>query len=202
MWIKPFIFTLSLLPLAEVLWRLVNDNLGPDPARTLALETGIWGLYFLLMTLAVTPLRRLSGWSPINRIRRMLGLFSLFYASCHLFIYLAFILVWNFAEFATELAERPYILAGFTAWVLMLPLGITSTHGMIKRLGKKWKKLHRTIYFIAPIVILHFVWLSKTIERPALYGILLAVLLLFRLLPTTGKSVWALITHRVSKHFH
>ncbi len=172
----------SLLPLGWISWQAVQQKLGADPAQVIVTFLGIWALRYLWITLAVTPARRLFGLGWLQRYRRMLGLYALFYATLHLLAVATFILGWRPDLLLRELTERPYIIVGFSAWVLLLPLGITSTQGWQRRLGKRWKTLHWLIYPIALLVLLHFAWLIRAGYLEVLiYTLLLAFLLGYRL---------------------
>ncbi|MGB4333886.1 MAG: protein-methionine-sulfoxide reductase heme-binding subunit MsrQ [Chromatiaceae bacterium] len=178
---KPLVFLLCLTPLALLVWRALSDGLGANPVEAIVHFTGSWALRLLLVTLAVTPLRCLSGQPWLIRFRRMLGLFAFFYALLHFAAYLILdrALVWE--DIITDLTKRPYILVGFTALLLLVPLAVTSTRGWIKRLGRHWVTLHRIVYVIAILAVLHFLWLVKadTLE-PLINAAVLAVLLAFR----------------------
>ena len=179
---KPFVFAACLLPLALIAWDTWHGMLGADPVAQLEHRSGDWALRLLLATLAVTPLRRLSGWHPAIRFRRMLGLFTFFYVSVHLTIYLVVDLGGYWSQLLTEITKRPYITVGFTAWLLLIPLALTSTRGMMRRLGRNWQRLHKLVYVIAAFGVLHFLWLVKADHRePAIYLGVLIVLLLLRL---------------------
>jgi sulfoxide reductase heme-binding subunit YedZ len=179
---KPLVFALCLLPLAAVGWDVWHGALGADPVAQLEHRTGDWALRLLLATLAITPLRRLTGWNKAIRFRRMLGLFAFFYVSVHLTIYLVVDLGGFWSQLLTEIAKRPYITVGFTAWLLLIPLALTSTQGMMRRLGRNWQRLHKLVYLIALLGVLHFLWLVKADHRePAMYLGVLLVLFLLRL---------------------
>ena len=179
---KPLIFMASLLPLAWLCWLAWQDRLGANPVETLSHRTGDWSLRFLLLTLAVTPLRRLSGWNGLQKFRRMLGLFAFFYVCLHFGVYLIFDQFFDWAGIVEDVAKRPYITVGFTGWLLLIPLAVTSTNGMIKRLGRNWQRLHRLVYLIGTLGVLHYLWLVKAdIAEPLLYGGILGVLLGYRL---------------------
>lgn len=181
---KPLIFVAALVPASYLAWALLRapEHLGVNPAETLQLETGIWTLRFLLGTLAVTPLRRLTGWHPIIQFRRMLGLFAFFYAVTHLTSYAGFDRLFNVDEILKDIAKRPFITVGFTALLLLIPLAITSTNAMVRRLGaRRWLALHRLVYLIAPLGVLHFWWMVKRdVTQPAIYAAILIVLLGYR----------------------
>ena len=179
---KPLIFLASLLPLAWLCWLAWQDRLGANPVETLSHRTGDWSLRFLLLTLAVTPLRRLSGWNGLQKFRRMLGLFAFFYVCLHFGVYLIFDQFFDWAGIVEDVAKRPYITVGFAGWLLLIPLAVTSTNGMIKRLGRNWQRLHRLVYVIGALGVLHYLWLVKAdLTEPLLYGGILGVLLGYRL---------------------
>ncbi|RMF88987.1 MAG: sulfoxide reductase heme-binding subunit YedZ [Nitrospinota bacterium] len=180
---KAGIFLLCLLPFVLLVWDTFTGNLGANPVETITRRTGIWGLRFLLITLSVTPLRRLSGWNRLIRFRRMFGLFAFFYASLHFLTYLVFDQFFSLAGIWDDIAKRPYITAGFTGYVLLFPLAVTSTRRLIKWLGgKRWQQLHRLVYVIAIIGVVHFFWLVKAdIRRPFNYALLLGLLLAYRI---------------------
>ena len=158
------------------------DNLGVNPAETLQLETGTWALRFLVATLAVTPLRRVTGWNRIVQYRRMLGLFAFFYAFVHFLTYLVLDLSFAFDQMMADVAKRPFITMGFIAFVLMIPLALTSTKGWIRRLGRRWQVLHRLIYISGITASIHYIWKVKlVIGPPVYYATVVAILLGFRL---------------------
>ena len=162
---------------AEV-WRTGSDALGADPVAEIEHRTGLWALRLLLLTLAITPLRRLSGQAVLLRFRRMLGLYAFFYACLHLGAYLVFDLRGYWTQLFEEIVKRPYITVGFLAWLLLVPLALTSTLGWMRRLGRHWGQLHRLVYAIGVLAVLHFWWLVKSdIREPALYAAILALLL-------------------------
>lgn len=179
---KPLVFLLCLGPLLILVWRIASNGLGPNPVEAVLHFTGLWALRLLLVTLAVTPLRRLTGLPWLLRLRRMLGLFAFFYAVLHFATYLVLdrALVWE--EILRDLTERPYITLGFLALVLLVPLAVTSTRGWMRRLGRCWQQLHRSVYVIAILGVLHFLWLVKAdLREPLLYAALLGGLLAARL---------------------
>lgn len=181
-WIKLVAQCLCLSPLLLLMQRAVGGDLGADPVAELTHRTGDWALRFVLLCLAMTPLRKLSGWQWPQRFRRLLGLYAFFYASLHLLIYLALDLQQYWAQILEDIVKRPYITVGFLAWLLLLPLAITSTRGWMRRLGRRWGQLHRLVYVIAILGVLHFWWLVKSdIREPAIYAVLLALLLGLRL---------------------
>ncbi|QBB70343.1 sulfoxide reductase heme-binding subunit YedZ [Pseudolysobacter antarcticus] len=180
--LKPLVFLLCLAPIAWLLWRLLNNDLGADPVAELEHRSGDWALRFLLITLAMTPLRRITGWAQWIRFRRMLGLFVFFYASVHLAVYLSLDLQGLWTQIFAEIIKRPYITVGFSAWLLLLPLTITSTKGMMRRLGRNWGRLHKLIYLIGVLAVLHFYWLvKKDVREPLIYAAVLALLFALRL---------------------
>ena len=179
---KPLVFLLCLVPVLVLVWQVMANRLGPNPVETVVHFTGIWALRLLLVTLAVTPLRRLTGLGWLLRFRRMLGLFAFFYAALHFTAYLVLDRALMWQEIVRDLTERPYIMVGFAALVLLVPLAVTSTRGWVRRLGRRWQRLHRAVYLIAILGVLHFVWLVKAdIREPLIYGGVLAGLLAFRL---------------------
>jgi len=164
--------------------RAVNDDLGANPVEALTHDTGDWALRFLLASLAVTPLRMLTGRSWLIRYRRMLGLFAFFYALVHFTIYLWIDQGFLWSEIIADILKRPYITLGFAAFLILVPLAMTSTKGMLRRLGKRWIMLHRLVYASALLGILHFVWLVKADYRePGLYLLIFLLLMLFRIPP-------------------
>jgi len=180
---KPLVFVACLIPLGHLVWNAVQNTLGTDPVAQLEHRSGDWALRLLLTTLAITPLRKITGWNKLIRYRRMLGLFAFFYISVHLLIYLVIDLGGFWSQLLGEIAKRPYITVGFSAWLLLIPLAITSTQGMIRRLGaRRWQRLHRLVYATALLGVLHFMWLVKSDHRePAVYLGALLVLMLWRL---------------------
>jgi sulfoxide reductase heme-binding subunit YedZ len=186
---KIALFLLCLLPAGLLAYAVFFGDPGPDPVARIVHETGAWTLRFLLVTLAVTPLRRFSGWNVLIRFRRMLGLYAFFYATLHLSAYLFLDLGAFWAQILTDIAKRPYITVGFTAWLLLIPLALTSTNTMMKRLGKRWQTLHRLSYLVAVLGVLHFYWLVKAdVREPLIYAAILATLLLLRWRRLSGRS--------------
>jgi sulfoxide reductase heme-binding subunit YedZ len=181
---KPLLFVLGLLPLAWLFYGALTDNLGANPAEYLSRATGDWTLRFLCLTLAVTPLRIAAGLPPLARFRRMLGLFTFFYAVLHLLAYAWFDQGFEVPAIAKDIAKRPFILVGFTAFVLLTPLAATSFNAAIRALGAaRWQTLHRLVYAIAPLAILHFFWMragKNDFAEVAVYAAILAVLLGWR----------------------
>ncbi len=180
--VKPLVFLMSLLPLAWIGWLAWQGELGANPVETLSHRTGDWSLRFLLLTLAVTPVRRWTGWNRLQQFRRMLGLFAFFYVSLHFAVYLIFDQFFDWTAIVADVIKRPYVTVGFAAFLLLIPLAITSTHGMMRRLGRNWQRVHRLVYLIAVLGVLHYAWLVKAdLTEPLLYGGVLAVLLGYRL---------------------
>lgn len=190
--LKPAVFLLALVPFALLLVRALQNNLGPDPAQEFSIETGEWTLRFLLITLALTPLRDLTGQSEFVRQRRMLGLFALFYATVHLLGWMTFILGFRWFAIVEELVERPYITVGFTSYLILFALGATSPKAMVRKLGKNWKRLHRLVYLASILGVVHLLWILRTdIGEAVLYGSIVFVLLGYRIAQklNTKKSV-------------
>jgi len=180
--LKPAAFLICLVPFGQLVYRAYIEDLGANPIEAITRFTGSWSLLILLASLAVTPLRRLTGWNELIRYRRMFGLFAFSYATLHFATYMILDLYFDFSAIAKDILKRPYITVGFTALVLMIPLAITSTSAMIRRLGKRWQQLHFLVYVIAILGVIHFYWLVKSdITRPAQYGLVLALLLGYRL---------------------
>lgn len=177
----------ALAPLAWLGWQVRNElvlgtgALGADPVAAIEHFLGLWALRFLLLSLAITPLRQLTGWTWLLRLRRMLGLHAFFHASLHFAAYLVLDLRGYWAEVFTEIAERPYITVGFLAWLLLVPLALTSTQAAMRRLGRRWGRLHRLVYAVAVLAVLHFWWIVKSdFREPLLYAAILAALLGWR----------------------
>ncbi len=185
-WFKPALLALGLTPLALLVWRAFTVQLGPNPEQTLIWTTGLWALRFLLFTLAVTPLRRLTGWAELARFRRMLGLLAFSYAALHFICYLWLTNDFSLGAVAKDVVKHPFVLAGMTALTLMLPLAATSTNRMVKRLGaKRWQALHRLVYVVAVVAVFHFWWFKlakNNTGEPKLYALLFGLLLAYRVL--------------------
>lgn len=187
--IKPVVFLLCLSP---ALWLLHavglsisggENRLGPDPAQFLALQTGTWAMRLLIASLAITPLRFILGIPYLWQLRRMVGLFALFYVLLHFLVFLALLLQWQWQELGREISERPYITVGFVALLLLIPLGLTSTNAAQRKLGRRWKQLHRLVYVISILAVLHVVWIIRSsIADALLYAFLVSLLLAYRLL--------------------
>ena len=181
--LKAALFALCLVPLAQLGWLAWADGLGANPIELITRHLGTWTLNFLLITLAVTPLRHLSGWHWLLRLRRLLGLYAFFYALLHFLTYLWLDQFFDWASIARDIAKRPFITAGFTAFVLLIPLAATSNAAMVKRLGgRRWTQLHRSVYAIAILACVHYFWLVKitAIQWPLLYAAAVVALLGWR----------------------
>lgn len=176
--IKATVFLLCLLPFLWVLYGTVAGELGPDPAETLMHITGEWSLRLLAATLLVSPLRHWTGRPGVMKYRRMLGLYAFFYATVHFGVFLQFYIGWTGAALAEELTERPFVSAGFAAWLIMLPMAITSTRAMRRRLGSTWITLHKQVYAAAVIACLHLLWQARSDIGEALVYIAVFALLL------------------------
>jgi methionine sulfoxide reductase heme-binding subunit len=194
--IKPVLFVVSLLPAAYLLFAvyLVASGgvnlLGPDPAKALTLQSGEWAIRFLILALSMTPVRHLFSWPYAWQLRRMTGLFAFFYATLHFMVFLIFLLELRWQELLSEIVERPYIMVGFAAIFLMLPLGLTSFSKAQRALGKNWKRLHRVIYLVNILAVLHVVWIVRSNYGDALlYGSLVVLLLGYRLLRELHPAV-------------
>ncbi len=182
--LKYIVFLLCLLPAALLSWRFFNDDLGANPVEAITRGSGDWLLRFLLITLAITPLRKLTQWNWLVRLRRMLGLYAFFYGVLHLITYLWLDQFFDWAGILKDVLKRPFITVGFAAFVLMIPLAITSLNAMIRLLGgKRWQALHRSVYAVGVLGVLHYWWLVKLdIREPLIYAAVLAILLAARLL--------------------
>jgi methionine sulfoxide reductase heme-binding subunit len=203
---KPVAFAAALAPAVYIAWAALNGQLGADPLKEITHETGDWTLRFIVATLAITPARRLLGQNWLIKFRRMIGLYAFFYGTLHFLIYViadrfagldfpdGFLAVSTVRALAAsiweDIAKRPYITVGFTGWLAMIPLAITSTTGWIRRMGgRRWQRLHRLIYATAVAGVVHYWWLVKAdISRPAIYAALVAVLLGFRIVTTVQKA--------------
>ena len=182
--IKLALFCLCLVPLARLAWGAWHDALGANPIEFIQRFLGTWTLNFLLITLAVSPLRKLSGWHWLLRLRRMLGLYAFCYALLHLVSYLWLDQFFDWQAIAKDIVKRPFITVGMSAFILLLPLAMTSSNAMVRRLGgRRWQQLHRSVYAIAIFGVVHYWWLVKLdITLPAIYAVLLAILLGIRAL--------------------
>ncbi|WP_420798464.1 protein-methionine-sulfoxide reductase heme-binding subunit MsrQ [Paraburkholderia hospita] len=190
-WIVPAkiaVFVAALYPLARLVLFGFTGGLGANPIEFITRSTGLWTLVFICITLAVTPLRKLTGWNALLRFRRMLGLFAFFYAALHFTTYFWFDKWFDIAAIVKDIGKRPFITVGFAAFVLLLPLAITSPKAMVRKLGRRWQTLHRAIYPIAALAILHFWWMKAgkhDLILPKIYGAIVIALLGWRVL------VWA-----------
>jgi sulfoxide reductase heme-binding subunit YedZ len=180
--IKPLAFVAALLPLGFLVWHGLSGELSANPISDITNETGTWTLRFLMITLAVTPLRRITSWSSVQRLRRMFGLFAFFYGSLHFMTYLYLDQFFDFNSILHDIPKRPFITVGFAAFVLMIPLAATSMDRIAKWMGgKRWRRLHRLVYATATAGVIHYLWLVKADTRPPLvYAVILAVLLGYR----------------------
>jgi methionine sulfoxide reductase heme-binding subunit len=189
---KPLLFLLCLAPLAWLVYAAVTNQLGANPAEALIRRLGDWTLRGLWLTLTITPLRELTGLAALARFRRMLGVFSFVYASLHLLAYGWLDMGLEMADIAQDIAKRPFILMGFTAWLLMLPLATTSFNRAIKALGaKRWQLLHKAVYAVSVIALMHFIWMragKHNFAEPAVYGLILAALLGWRVWKRLGTK--------------
>jgi sulfoxide reductase heme-binding subunit YedZ len=189
-WVKPVLHLLCVLPLAILTWAAFNDGLGANPIEKLTRETGQWTLRLLLVTLAVTPLRRWSGQPSVTRFRRMLGLYAFFYACCHFSIWFVFDHALGFGGMFEDIVERPYITLGFSALVTLIPLAATSNRAMTRRLGRRWKTLHQLVYLAVLLGVLHFIWQVRADYLEAgIYAMISVILLLHRIGPIRRLGV-------------
>ena len=180
--LKSLVHLLALAPAAWLLYRALHDKLGADPIAALTHGTGDWTIRFLLLSLAMTPLRKILNTSWPIRFRRMLGLYAFFYASLHFAIYLFLDLGSYWSQIGPDIIKRPFITVGFTAWLLLLPLAVTSNQWMMRRLKKNWIKLHKLVYLIGILAVVHYYWLVKSdVREPLMYGGILLVLFAVRL---------------------
>lgn len=183
-WLKRGLFVLALLPLVQVVSAGVQGRLGANPIETITRASGDWTLYFLCFTLAVTPLRRLTGQHWLLKLRRMLGLFTFFYASLHFLCFIWFDHFFDLSEMLKDVLKRPFITVGFSAFLLLVPLALTSSDAMVRRLGRHWSRLHRLIYVVAVLAILHFWWMragKNDFAEPLVFGAIVALLLGIRI---------------------
>ena len=178
---KPAVFLLSLWPIYIIAYQLINNKLGPEPVDRVINYFGEWTLIFVLLTLSMTPLKIITKSLEWIKFRRMLGLFTFFYASIHMLSYVGLDYRFDFEPLFNDVLKKKFIFIGFSAWLLLIPLAITSSDKMVKILKKNWKKLHSLVYIISIFGVLHFIWLSKTIFfKPLIFLIILIFLLLFR----------------------
>ncbi|ACC71975.1 protein-methionine-sulfoxide reductase heme-binding subunit MsrQ [Paraburkholderia phymatum] len=190
-WLVPAkiaVFGAALYPLARIVLFGFTDRLGANPIELITRSTGLWTLVFLCITLAVTPLRKLTGWNELLRFRRMLGLYAFFYGALHFTTYFWFDKWFDFAEIVKDIGKRPFITVGFAAFILLIPLAVTSPKAMVRKLGRRWQTLHRAIYVIAALAILHFWWMKAgkhDLILPKIYGAIVIALLGWRV------ALWA-----------
>jgi sulfoxide reductase heme-binding subunit YedZ len=195
---KVLVFLTCLTPFVWLVIRTLTGRLGINPVEDLELTTGIWALRFLVITLAVTPVRRITRWNRVIQYRRMFGLFTFFYVCVHFAIYIGIDQFFAFGSILKDVAKRPFITMGFTAFVLMIPLALTSTKGWIRRLGRRWQALHRLIYISAVCAAIHYLWKVKVmIGSPVYYAMVIGLLLGFRILWQL-RSAKLLKTQRVT----
>jgi sulfoxide reductase heme-binding subunit YedZ len=181
-YVKRLIFILSLWPLLSISINIFQDTLGANPIEFIERHFGKWTLIFLCLTLSMTPIRRITNISQWILYRRILGLFVFFYASIHLLCYIALDYHFDWVDIKNDILKHRYVLVGFLAWLLLLPLAITSSDKMIRKLKANWKLLHRLIYVIAILGVLHFIWLvKKDITEPLIYAAIISILLILRL---------------------
>jgi len=175
-------FLLPLWPLAYLFLLGLNNELGADPAKFIVDHLGTWAINMLWITLAVTPLKHLFRWGWLLQYRRMMGLYALFYVVLHILAFATFLVGWRVDILVRELTERPYVIAGFFAFIMLIPMGITSTKAMMRRLGRRWKTIHQLIYPISLLVMLHFFWqIRSSFYEQLLYAVVLAWMLGYRL---------------------
>lgn len=181
--LKPLVFVLCLLPLGLLIYNFFTDNLSPNPISDITNETGVWTLRYLVITLAISPLRKITGWSALQRFRRMVGLFAYLYVCLHFSTYIYLDKFFDWQEIMKDIGKRPFITVGFSALVLLTPLALTSWDSMMRRLGgRRWKQLHRLVYVCVTLGVIHYLWLVKAdTQRPLIYGAFVALFLAFRL---------------------
>ncbi len=178
---KPIIFLLSSIPFIIIISKIFLNQLGPEPIKEITLHTGEWTLLFLIFTLSMTPLKRLTNLNIWISVRRMLGLFAFFYASLHMLTYIGLDYQFDLSAISKDIFTKKFIFVGFTAWLLMVPLAITSSKKMMGILKKNWKKLHRLIYLISILGVIHFLWLvKKDLTEPLIYLLIIVILLILR----------------------
>jgi methionine sulfoxide reductase heme-binding subunit len=196
-WAKVFVFLLSCVPLLVLVWRIFHHDLTANPVEFLQHQTGDWTLRFLIFTLCITPFRKVLNLPELIRFRRMLGLFAFFYVWLHFLTYLGPDQSFNFAGMLKDVVKRPFITVGFAAFVLLIPLAITSTAAWVRRLGgKRWQALHRSIYLCAILGVIHYYWLVKSdVREPLFYAFLVGILLLWRFTEWLTKRRAAALAH-------
>jgi sulfoxide reductase heme-binding subunit YedZ len=187
--VKRAVFVLALLPLLRLVWLGFNDGMGANPVEFVIRSNGTWTLTFLLLTLTVTPLRRLTGMNWLLALRRMLGLYAFFYAVLHFLSYVWLDQWFDWRSIAEDVAEHRYVLVGFAAFLCLIPLAVTSTNAMMRRLGRNWQVLHQLVYLIAVLGVVHYWWLvKKDLTQPVIYGAVLILLLGYRLLARVRQA--------------
>ena len=188
-YLKPFVFLLLLWPIYIISYQIIFNELGPEPVDRIINHFGEWTLIFIILTLSISPLRKLTNSTEWIKFRRMLGLFTFFYASIHMLSYVGLDYRLDFEPLIDDVLKKKFIFIGFSAWLLLTILALTSSDKMVRLLKHKWKKIHRLVYVIAIFGALHFIWLSKTIFfKPLIFLILLIILLLFRIKITKSAS--------------
>ena len=186
---KTLVFFLSLWPIYVISYQIIFNQLGPEPVDRIINHFGEWTLIFILLTLSMTPLKKITKSVEWIKFRRMLGLFTFFYASIHMLSYVGLDYRFDFEPLINDVLKKKFIFIGFSAWLLLIPLAITSSQRMVRLLKQNWKKIHRLIYIIGIFGVLHYIWLSKTIFfKPLIFLILLIILLLFRIKITKSAS--------------
>lgn len=179
--LRVFVFLSCLAPFVLLVRGVISNSLGPDPAEQLMHVTGEWVMRILVLVLLATPLAR-CGWPRLARYRRMFGLYVWFYATIHLLVFAQVFIGWSADQLVVELVERPYVLVGFLAWLILVPLGVTSARTIRKRMGRYWRQVHRLTYAVAVLGWLHLLWLSRSdVGNAVLYGVILGLLLLYRI---------------------
>ena len=186
---KTLVFFLSLWPLYVISYQIIFNQLGPEPVDRIINHFGEWTLIFILLTLSMTPLKKITKSVEWIRFRRMLGLFTFFYASIHMLSYVGLDYRFDFEPLINDVFKKKFVFIGFSAWLLLIPLAVTSSERMVRLLKQNWKKIHRLIYIIGIFGVLHYIWLSKTIFfKPLIFLIVLVILLLFRIKITRSAS--------------
>jgi sulfoxide reductase heme-binding subunit YedZ len=189
---KSIVFVAALVPLAVIAWRFFHDELGANPIRETEIETGLWTLRLLAITLAITPFRRSFGWNWLAKYRRMLGLFTFAYACVHLSMWAGVDWFFDWPSMGNEIVKHKYILIGMTTWLLLLPLAITSTKGWVRRLGKRWTRLHQLVYLAAITGTIHYLWaVKKDTFFPVVYLAVFAMLLAYRVIDSRRRALRA-----------
>ncbi len=186
---KTLVFFLSLWPIYAISYQIIFNQLGPEPVDRIINHFGEWTLIFILLTLSMTPLKKITKSAEWIKFRRMLGLFTFFYASIHMLSYVGLDYRFDFEPLINDVLKKKFIFIGFSAWLLLIPLAVTSSERMVRLLKQNWKKIHRLIYIIGIFGVLHYIWLSKTIFfKPLIFLIILVILLLFRIKITRSAS--------------